>query len=183
MLQLRRDGMISCAFDVFIAFIGGNHIQIVHRFETIFFGSLFVASIFMGILGPQAIFYLSFINADESFDSFVKLTMQNPPIFISPALKQYEEIIIEMLRCVVGTILTAIKTNCFVFLIKNIFSNKIGKDMNYAGKDNYMNIIHNHNLSFAYVAEESAAHHLRFMSVNLRDSDILTENLGDVISI
>lgn len=100
MLHLRRDGMISCAFDVLVALIGGYDITPVHRFETIFFGSLFLSSIITSVIGPNALLYPSFMNPDRGLHTFEKLTMQNSPIFISPTLKEYEEIIIEMLKCV-----------------------------------------------------------------------------------
>lgn len=99
--RLRSDGFISSFIDVLITFIGGGNLRINrHRLETWFFGSVFVASIFLNAIGLESSLFSSYIELDQRLETFDDLIQINPPFYISLTLKEHVDAINAMLRYV-----------------------------------------------------------------------------------
>lgn len=101
-MRLRRDGFISCAFDMFIAIFGGGNLRIRHKLERLLFGIVLIGSFFMLAIWADAFLFICNFISDQQIDTFEKLVEENPSIFISHVLKKYEDIIFKMLRIILN---------------------------------------------------------------------------------
>lgn len=88
---LRRDGYISCFIDMIAVFFGGGNIRISHRYERWFFGIIFIPVVFIMAIWGATVFYPCFFELDRSIKSIEEVSAINPPIFISPTLKEDEK--------------------------------------------------------------------------------------------
>lgn len=98
MAKLRRDGLYSTIIDISITFTGGGNIRIDHKMERWLFGIAFVGFFFLIAIWQNEYLYPSLLLPDETIDSFEELAGINPPIYLSPQLKAYNDVIVEMLR-------------------------------------------------------------------------------------
>lgn len=98
-IKLRGDGLFSSFIDVLVTFTGGGNLVINrHRLEVWFFVTIFIASFFLNAIGLQSSLYLSYVDVDHRIATFAELAEINPPIFVSPTLKDNANVISEMLK-------------------------------------------------------------------------------------
>lgn len=98
--QLRRDGYISCFFDILIGIVGGGNLSMRHRLERWFFGIFLIGNFFLMTFWFDAVFYPTFLIQERSIKTFNQLAKVNPKIYIPFTFMENEEIIKEMLRYV-----------------------------------------------------------------------------------
>lgn len=96
--RIRRDGLFSTCVDISITFIGGGNVRIDHKMERWLFGIAFVGFFFLNAIWQDEYLYPSLLLPDKIIDTFKELAEINPPIYLSPQLRAYNDVIVEMLR-------------------------------------------------------------------------------------
>lgn len=113
--NLRRQGLISVAIDISIAFFGGGNLRMQHKFERLFFGILLVAAFFLISLFAGAFLDYIYRIQNQKVDTFNELATTQSPIYLITSLTSYSTQIDEMMRLVFTNAIKKTVLNLSIF--------------------------------------------------------------------
>lgn len=97
-LKLRHDSLFSTFVVIIVIFVGGGRLEMRHKLERWFFGTLTIVAFFMTSLWLGDFLGNIYQTMDQKISTFEQLAEINPPIYIPADFKLHSDEIHQMLR-------------------------------------------------------------------------------------